>query len=1064
MKHTGRVLVLFLALTCLVPVVFGQITATIHGVVRDSQGAVLPNVTVTVESPALKRGTLDVTTDDQGRYRVAGLQPGVYTLTAELASFQRELVEGTELALNTDVQVDITLRLAGVQEAVTVTADVSLLRESQSDLQALIDNRTINAIPLNGRQFLDLMKLVPGTAPRDPLIDQGADVTVFGERATSNSFLVDGLDNNNPFSRSFAEFFIQDAIQEFEVLLGGYQAEFGRATGAVANVVTRSGTNDFHGSVFGYFRDDALDSSNIEGQEAPALERQEFGGTLGGPIARDRTYFFGAFQLFREKRGIIFDQSILPQIVRDGYFSPALGTEPFDETPLDRRITSFFKLNHTFNRKNQLSVTFNLNRGINDFLIPSGTGERSGGPPPPIFLPSSASDLELDSTSVNGRYTTFFGDTAFLESSLRFNRIRFGENLEKIQSEEVFAPITHVPDFVVWLSGASVLRTVDRTTDQFQWVESLSYFKDTDSLGSHSFKLGIDYLRNELDHFIVFSDFIILGNTALDVEGRYEELGYDISMQRADKGLEEIVGPNKRAQGTVNNWALFLQDSWSVTPGFTLNLGVRYDYSSLLSDDKNNFGPRLGFAYDVGNRGKTVIRGSLGRFYDSNVLEAIARTPELGGISNQEFDFQIIPRGGAFYNNPSIGAWGVLQDSGTRWLSNPNLYSYLIPEGDVRTSGNLTITGRGEPYIMYELLGIPVNDPATPPVLNFASIPELTGGRLTPEEALAILNGFFPGPECDQFEFLRETGENSVNLGRPLIFKFRNCEPEIVRIQTLGEQKLPHTDSFNIGIEQALGEDLSLEAQLFVRRTRDLMTLRVTNLLEVPVAASCKGNTVDGSPCNAQLEPIGFLDTNAFVLSLVKRFSDGYAFAANYTYTDATDNLTNPRIPTVFGESSFLLNNFPERDIGRSLNTPEHVFVFSGLSKLPYGIDLSGVLRAMSGRPFNAAGLPLDSDGDSLFDTRLLGTEKGGFTTGHFFNIDVRFAKEFHLGEDARLLGLVEIFNLTNRLNPLQVFNVCQDSTGDGLPDPAGCGGGRFGDAVTGSPGREVQIGVRFEF
>ena len=144
---------------------------------------------------------------------------------------------------------------------------------------------------------------------------------------------------------------------------------------------------------------------------------------------------------------------------------------------------------------------------------------------------------------------------------------------------------------------------------------------------------------------------------------------------------------------------------------FTLNFGLRYDISTLLSEANKNFGPRIGFAWDVGNRGKTVVRGAYGRYFDQTILEAAVFTPEPGGIQLASFDFQLIPRGGSFYNNPGIGAFGPLQDSGTLWLANPKFYSYLIPAGDTRTAGNQTIVGLGQPYIVYQLLGIPVPDP-----------------------------------------------------------------------------------------------------------------------------------------------------------------------------------------------------------------------------------------------------------------------------------------------------------------------------------------------------------------
>jgi hypothetical protein len=433
-----------------------------------------------------------------------------------------------------------------------------------------------------------------------------------------------------------------------------------------------------------------------------------------------------------------------------------------------------------------------------------------------------------------------------------------------------------------------------------------------------------------------------------------------------------------------------------------------------------------------------------------------------------------MPRGGAFFNNPEVGAFGPLQDSGTRWLANPKYYSYIIPEGQVRQSGDITITGLGQPYIVYDLLGIAVNDPSNPPVLTYDSISQLTGGRLTPEQAINILNGFFPVPPSvgaipgaapsGSFEFLDETGQASLNSGRPLAFVFTPQSLDGIQILE-SPHRTPYTDSFNFGIEQAIGGDVSVDAQVFVRRSRNLLARRVINLRDVPIAATCAGNTTDGGPCIRAIQPLGYLDSNVFIISARKRFSNRYSVMTSYTYTDAEDNLSTLRVPPTAAETSFLFNNDPSQDVGRSLNTPSHVFVLSGLYRLPFGIDLSGVVNASSGRPFNAAGLPLDSDGDQQFDNRLIGTEKGEFLTDKFFNIDLRLAKQFTFTEDARFAVFLEIFNLTNRANPFRITTTCGDSDGDGLPDPGGCGP-EFGTGATVEPlpGREIQIGLRFDF
>jgi hypothetical protein len=557
-------------------------------------------------------------------------------------------------------------------------------------------------------------------------------------------------------------------------------------------------------------------------------------------------------------------------------------------------------------------------------------------------------------------------------------------------------------------------------------------------------------------------------------------LGYNISAQRGERAIVEGQGPdNNRTQVSTNNWAAFAQDSWEVTSGLTLNLGVRWDRASIWN--ANGVAGRAGFAWDIKQNQRTILRGGYGRFYDVSLLEVAQDIVELGGIQRAVQDTQTIPRGASFYNNPAIGAFGPLQFSSSRWLQNPTLFEHILPEGtelssagtfQIQRDGKIevdsTIVGKGNPYIMYDLLGIKVDDPSLPPVLSYESIPVLTGGRFTPEEAAALLNEFFPHPSGagSQFDFLEQQGPGSVYDERVLIYNFRQLDLIVDRRQVFStDNTLPYTDAFNFGIDQAISGDFTIDAEFHIRRSRNLLTRRVSNLLPVPIAGSCFENTVDGpTACLLGIENLGFLDTNAFTVALKKRFSRKHSFLGSYTFTDAFDNFSTLRVPPRGAEISFLFNNMPELDEGRSLNTPRHVFVFSGLYRLPLGFDLSGVVGAQSGRPFNANGLPFDSDGDDIFDNRLIGTEKGEFSTANYFNIDLRIAKVFQAGERSAVTLLIEFFNLTNRANPFIVSQVCQDSTGDGLPDLGGCGGPGFGGNVEPLPGREVQIGVKVDF
>ena len=1049
MKLAGGILVVFFfSICCWERPVEAQITGTLYGTVTDPSGAVLPGATVTATSPNLHRTDVFAVTNENGRYRLTALPAGVYRLTVELSGFASKQLSDIRLGIDEDLEVNIVLALEGVEEAVTVIGESPVVDVKDSGLSGSIKPEVIDNMPLNGRQFLDLVLLVPGTAPRPASSGQGSGATVFGERSVTNSFLVDGMENNDDFTRDFSEFYIQDTIQEFKVELGGYAPEFGRASGAVANVITRSGTNDLQARLFLFGRDDALDSSNVEGQDPPDLRRTEVGGFLGGPIKKDKTWFFGAGQRFKETRGNNFDLAQVPAIIESGWFSPTSGAEDFNVNPTARRITAFGKINHQFTSTSQLLGTININLGQQNDEIPAQDRRQLPGPPGTIALPSIASDVENNSYSATTRHTKFFGNAGFLESSFRYLRTRFQENTEKEAGAETVAAATFnaLGQAQFWLLNAPNAAGADRLQERYQIKETYSSFRDTSS-GSHELKLGVDYNRVNLNRNFVPVQTAIVANTMF--ENVFNQI-QDVSTVEFQRGVTTFQDNRTRTKAHNNIIALFGQDAWEVAPGLTINAGARYDYASLFGDDKNNLAPRVGIAWDPKKDGATVIRASFGIYYDQNILELAAAVPELGGIQEAGWSFQSIPRGGSTFQNPLIGAFGPLQAGGTRWLANPKFFSYILPEGVTKSSGGITITGKGQPYVVYDLLGIPVTDPKNPPILAYDSIGELTGGRLTPEEAVRILNDFFPGASCDQFVWDEGAPEGSiVGNDRFLDFLFRQCAPGIDRINTLERpEKTPFTRSFNAGVERRLFADFSVDAQVFVRRSRDLLAGRVVNLLPEPVGPGCLQNTTTGI-CNNQTQYIGFLDANVFTLALKKRLSHRYSFLGSYTYTDAVDNFSTLRVPPLGGETSFLYSNHPELDIGRSLNTPNHVFVFSGLWQAPYGVDVSGILRASSGAPFNAAGLGQDSDGDQIFDNRLLGTEKGGYETDPFFNIDVRLAKVFQLGGGGRLTGLVELFNLTNRANPLRVNNAL---------------GPAIGTTVEPLPGRELQIGIRYDF
>src|SRR6188472_1140634 len=300
-----RSLLLVLLLSFLAARASAQTAATISGTVEDSGRSVLPGVTVTVRN-AQTSLVRTVATGPEGRYVIPGLPPGVYDLRAELASFKPHVRPGLRLTIAQAVVVNITLEVGGLSEAVTVTGDPPLVNTSSAELSYLVGADTIDALPLNGRNYTDLALLQPGVLAfphRDggSVVAHGLAMSVNGQDPRSNVYLLDGtLQNdftNGPAGSAAGTSLGTETIREFRVEANAYSAEFGRNSGGQINVLTKSGANTVSGGAFEYHRNDALDASNFfDTGAAPEFRRNQFGGTLGGPLVKDRAFFFAGYE------------------------------------------------------------------------------------------------------------------------------------------------------------------------------------------------------------------------------------------------------------------------------------------------------------------------------------------------------------------------------------------------------------------------------------------------------------------------------------------------------------------------------------------------------------------------------------------------------------------------------------------------------------------------------------------------------------------------------------------------------------------------------------------------
>jgi outer membrane receptor protein involved in Fe transport len=1009
-----------LSFTLLSSSVSAQVTGTIAGVVKDASGAVLPGVTVTVSGPALQRANVTVATGDDGAYRVPLLPAGVYEVKFDISGFASAGQTGVEVAINQQIVLDVTMRVAGVAEKVEVANTIPLAEPTRSDVGSRVSSRTIEALPLNGRNFVDLVALAPGARPV-PEGQQGSDVSIFGERGSSTSFLVDGADNNNPLEGGAALRYTQDSVQEFEVITTGYEAEFGRAQGGVVNVITRSGTNTYDGRAFWFRRDDALDASNVEGQDPPQLGRNQWGGTLGGPIKRDRAFFFGSFEKLDETRGSNINRAVIPAFIASGIATPG-GTEDFGIGPETGNFTFVGKTDFTLSKAHRLSVTANANDRDVVGLISSPVAGTTA-------LPSAAGTQSSDGYAFVARETALLGPTTFLESTLGFTSTSSGNNLDRTTRSE---PLLVLLASGFMQTGAPFGGKSNRDTDRLQLSQSLTRAARIGN-GDHQLKAGWDFTHvgltgaNEVTNDVEYSAAFLAPDAQAANAALFSRLGFQ---QSAARFFTLSANPDNSLDIDMssNDIAFFAQDTWQVRPDVTANIGLRYDYSSLFSGDKNNLSPRIGATWDLGGHHRTLVKVNWGLFFDRNLLAAAATVPEKGGVFTRSAFDVALPRLGADYTDSLIDlviTSGFPTATGGRGPAENPAY------------GTFASALRANPLALYNLLGISVPNASAPPVVTSTNVQQLSGK--TPAQVLSLLESTYPGTD---WEFFQVPGGSIVGDG-VLSFFPRGPLAFSRDVSSYAEDRTPWTNAFNAGIEQQLGADFSVSATYVHRRTRDLLTRRITNLFDAAPGSANFGKTTDGGPRISQVTYDGRIDYDGIVLVGRKRFTQRYQFMVSYTGSRGRDNLLTGDVGSTFSN-----NNHPEIDEGPSNQSVPHIFVVNGLVELPWSVRVSGIAFWRSGSAFNPRGIQ-DLDGDGLVDQRDTTQSRNAFRIDPYSNVDVRIEKPVKLAGRHEISVLLEAFNLFNRANPSNVTNVA---------------GAQFGTPTTFFPGRELQFGIRYFF
>jgi hypothetical protein len=942
-------------------------TGVIQGAVLDSSGAVLPGVDVTIVNVDTNL-TQSRTTGPDGRFVFLQLPPGPYRATFRLSGFGTFVQEGINLTVGQSVGLNPRLSVGNLTETVTVTG-TPVIETTRSAAATTLNQTTIQTTPILGRKFEDLLTLTPGVS-----IVQGADgdeITFAGQKGVFNNISLDGGDFNNGFfgeqaggQRAPIDITL-DAVKEFQVIASGAPAEFGRTAGGVVNVVTKSGANDPHGSLFYFQRLEALTSELSDGTVLENFHREQVGGTFGGPIKRDKAFFFGAVEgivgdfqrpglgqpigtpcpvaapTLAQNAALLGSSADCQRLALLAFMQARLGQD--EAQPLDhpiRTVATLLKVDGNIGAANRLAVSHNFNRSRkkNETFDVATYG-------------SSANGTEGDPALINVTNANFFTTLA----NNRLNELHFTYSREtrprtanesnlKADTGIGFAPSFRFgnPFFLQPNVDETIWRT--QIKDNFSVVQ-----------GGHTWKMGGEwlhtlndqvfrgfftgrYLFDSVEGFLRYASPAAAGGfgpfTAGCSNGSYVTLpascpagttftGGPLLFYLQGAGRSGLATDATGASKITNEeLSLFIQDQWHATSRLTLQYGIRWD-AQLMPETVD------------------PTTTAFARFLSD------PRFPSDGTIPDQKNMWQ--PRFGVTYDVRGDGR-SVLRGSAGVYFARQNMLSQV---------GSVTTNGLQQQSIFA----------STDNVRLFGALPPVWPGVVTPAPVAA---GQFP-----LFTGVRVFHRDYEN---------------------------PRTYTYNVGYEQEVITDLAAYADYTYARGRHLTRFINYNRAD---AGNPFGPYLDETMVTTSL---GRSDYNGLTLGLRKRFSKGYQLEANYVLSRDKDDDSNERDP--FADRVFNFNNL-ELDYGLSDRDIRNKFNFYGYFEVPGGFQFNGRVQARGAQPTTP--LPRVQNGvDRGRNTLRKDTE--------YFSFDWRLSRPFSFGDGLELAPTIEMFNTfnnANNINPL---------------------------------------------
>ena len=1002
----------------------GIATGEIRGTVTDPSGLPILGVQVRVINAytGIQRA---VTTDERGNYFALLIPPGRYSVEVIQEPFVPQTRSDIQVTVGQITEVDVGMELGGLATELNVTAEVPIVETERSHQASTIDEVAIRELLIDRRDYLTYSLLAPGVVDSRALADasdfrvpqvRDSGISFFGNNGRGNSVMADGAESND-FGGGVRETLSQDAVQEFQINRSGYSAELGGASGAVINIVSKSGTNEFHGSAYGFFRHERLDAADpfaidlVGGRPQriePPSTRQQFGATLGGPIATNKTFFFAAYEgLQRDESNsipVLTDLSIfeptpaqeqilgvLPApasaALRQALTSPPSTRALFEANsgvfPFETSSNKFsLRLDHSLNNSNQLMLRLNYAN-----IDESNPNTRA------LVGASRGFNTDiLDSDSFLS-WTHVASPTVVNQARFLFNYRNFFTS-----TNEKFGPELNINGFGFFnRDGFLPSNTITR---YYEFSDSLNIVR-----GAHNLKLGGRALIRGIsnDAFVFFGGRFFFGPLPGGLISPVLASTSINGLQAFNLGLPQayIQGfGDPRVGSTIPFFAVYAQDSWKLTPHLTLDLGIRYeldDRTDPVPTDTNNFAPRFAFAWDPFEDGQTTIRGGYGIFYSPHYYQLDFVAKALNNIDDRRQIAQLFT---------------TIQTPGA--ASAANIYRTLVAQG----------------------------------VITFPA----------PTRSIAAA-------DLGQFG-IRISHEGPVP---PLTSLFKPSDDFVNAYSQQG----------TLGIERALGSSVSISASYLFARTLKIIRARDDNLLPAPVDPNL-GVPVWSPQFFKQpllfqdnvYESTGRAFYHGLVFEMTKRFDDHFSLNLNYTLSKAIDEVVD-------FNADFQASNQLDLNAERALSSfdQRHKLVLYGTVESPFetgrdalrtalaGISLNAILRANSGRPFNLlVGADINGDRHSTTDRPPFAGRNTGLGPD-FWTVDLRLSKRINVSESANINFIAEAFNLFNRLNFQSVNNTVGSMRGPfdvkGRKDLSPSQPLGFTSAF--DP-RRVQLGLRLNF